>query len=254
MRILLKKTFFIIFLYCNFFFLTSCEIVKRYFVTEPDCSNVYGKVFEKGKKLKRKALFEGADNCLQKEKFSEAVFLFEKLLLNLKRNQDSIVEIKKVEKKLAEISFYKTENYEKAIKYYVDLLKKPIKLEEKFFFQKQISESFLYLKKYEQALKEVNKCFYKEISLKEKKEAVLLKSRILIEKKAFEQALSFFEKQMDKFPEEEAFFREYRAFIYETKKEFLSAIEELEKIEPTNLFIKKKIQKLRERQSNQPGF
>lgn len=252
-RIRLKRASFII-LVCGALFLSSCEAIKKFFYVRTGCFNIYESVFEKGAEQKKQILFKGARDCLKKEEFRKAVFLFEKLLLSLKRIKSAAREAVEVEKKLAEISFYKTKNYEKALKYYIDLLKKPLELKERFLFQKQVAESFLYLKKYEQALREINKCFFKGISPREEKEAVFLKSRILVEKKAFDQALPFFESQIDKFPEEEKFFREYKAFIYEDKKDFLSAIEELEKVEPTNSFIKQKIWKLRERQNNQPGF
>ena len=75
-----------------------------------------------------------------------------------------------------------------------------------------------------------------------------------MKKKSFDQALLFFEKQIKRFPEEEDFFREYKAFVYEAEKKFFFAIEELEKIKSVKPFVQQKIQKLRERQSQQPGF
>ena len=227
-----------------------------FFMDSLDCETAYKRIFKGGElsiKGKEK-LAKQADNCLKEGKDKQAVFLLERLLKESKRQENRVIEIKQWENKLADLFFHKLKDHEKALKYYTSLLTRPLEPGERFFIQKHISESFFHLKKHNQALREVEKCFFDGISIQQEKEAVFLKARILIEKKDFEQAISFFEKQIEKFPEEEAFFREYLAFTYEAKKDLLSAIKELEKIEPSSLFRKKKIQRLRERQNNQPGF
>ena len=206
------------------------------------------------KKQEKYTLLKRAENCLEKEQFSQAVLLFEKFLLEAKNTPISIKNRREIEKKIADISFYNIKKYNKAIKYYTKLLMEPSNSEKNFLIQKHIAESFFYLKKYNQALKEAEKCFYQGIALKREKELVFLQAHILMEKKDLVLSLSFFEKQIDRFPEEEAFFREYKALIYEARKEFLLAVGELEKIKTPSPFIRQKIHRLLKRQNNQPGF
>lgn len=220
-----------------------------------DCSRVYKKISKKDfLEWKKEKVIEWADKCLEKQQGKAAFLIFELLLRESKKRKDSVLEIKKWEKKLAEISFYTFKDYERALKHYTNLLEKPLNQEEKFSVQYHIAESFFYLKKYSQSLKETEKCFFDGISLDQEKAASFLKARIFMAKKNFKQALLFFEKQIKKFPEEEAFFREYLALIYELKKDFFSAINELEKIQPSNPFIRQKIKRLNDRQKEQPGF
>ena len=220
-----------------------------FFKEEKDCVKAY-EIFSLKKFFLKKKAWKIAEKCLKQKKFLVATNVFENLL----KKENSIKEKKRIEKKIAELSFYKTKNYEKALKHYTKLLKRPQEPGEHFFIQYQITKSFFYLGNQSQALREVEKCFFKGISLKQKKEAFFLKTRILLEKKDFDQALIFINKQIQNFPEEESFLREYLAIIYEAKKEFLSAIKELEKINKPTKFIKKKIKHLYNRQNNQPGF
>ena len=198
-------------------------------------------------------LSEGVEKCLEENQPSSAVFILERLLKSVRKRTSRSIEIKKWGKKLAYLAFYSLKDYEKALKYYTRLLTGPLEPGEKFFFQYHIAESFFYLKKYSQALREVEKCFFEGVSKKQKKQASLFKGRVLIAQKNFKQALLFFKKQIDIFPEEEDLFREYLALVYEVQKDFLSAIKELEKINPSNSFVRKKMKQLMERQTNQPG-
>ena len=251
-----------------FLFLTNCSwrgtfwnvkdflTPPYFFINSLDCETAYG-IISKTKKLSKKdkeKLEKQVDNCLREGKEQQSAFILEWLLEESKRRENRVTEIKQWEKKLAELSFYKLKDYEKALKYYIKLLTRPLKPGEKFSIQYHIAGSYFHLKKYSQSLREIEKCFFQGISLSEEKQASLLKGRIFIAQKQFEPAILFFEKQIKKFPGEEDFFREYLAFIYEAKKDFLSAVKELEKIEPPNAFTKEKIKHLLNRQNNQPGF
>jgi len=243
-------------------FLTNCSwnttvgAVKELFMKSPDCETTYQTISKGGKLSARdeKRLKTQASNCLKEGKEQRSVFILEWLLEKLKTQESRVAEIKKQEKKLADLFFYKIKNYERALKYYVRLLTRPLNPEEKFYIQYHIAESYFHLKKFSQALIEVDKCFFKGISLSKEKQASLLKGRIFIAQKQFAPAVLFFEKQIEKFTEEGDFFREYLAFVYEAKKDFLSAIKELEKIDQPNTFIREKIKRLLNRQNNQPGF
>ena len=220
------------------------------------CEKTHKKLSERNRmsKKEKKQWVNGAEDCLKKNKIELAVFIFEKLLRESKTPRGSLKEIKKWEKTLANLAFYKVKNYEKALKYYILLLTRPLEPGEKFFIQLNVAESFFHLKKYSQALREVEKCFFKGLSIEQKKQALVLKGRIFIAEKQFKKAVELFEKQIVEFPEEENFFREYLALIYEGQKDFLSAIKELEKIQPPRSFVQQKIRRLIERQNNQPGF
>ena len=227
-----------------------------FFKNAGDCEKAYKKISKKASfsKKEKEKFAEQLKHCLKENKIKKAVFIFERLLKESQRQINSVNEIKKWKKKLAELSFYKLKDYEKALKHYTHLLAGPLEPGEKFLIQYHIAESFFYLRKYSQALRELEKCFFDGISMEQRKQALILKGRVFIAQRQFEPALLLFEEQIKKFPKEEAFFREYLAFIYESKKEFSSAIKELEKIDSPNLFIQKKINRLADRQNNQPGF
>ena len=227
-----------------------------FFKTAGDCEKAYKKISKKtGFSKKEKEKFaKQLNHCLKENKTKKAGFILERLLKESQRQRDSVNEIKKWEKKLAELSFYKIKNYEKALKHYSHLLVGPLEPGEEFLIQYHIAESFFYLRKYSQALREGEKCFFDGISMEQRKQALILKGRIFIAQRHFEPAILLFEEQIGKFPEEEAFFREYLAFIYESKKDFSSAIKELKKIDSPNPFLQQKINRLTDRQNNQPGF
>lgn len=235
--------------------LSSKNINPLSFFKKPSCDKAYKKILENKElsnkeinRLEKKALL-----CLKEDKVFQAIFIFERLLRELKNLPAEELKALAIEKKIAELSF-KTKNYEKALKYYSRLLEKNLNAEEWFVVQFHIAESFFYLKKHSQALREVEKCFLKEPSIEQRKQVIVLKGRILIAQKKFEPAILLFEKQIERFPNEEPFFREYLALIYESKKDFVSAVNELKKIKPASLFINQKIQRLLQRQNNQPGF
>ncbi len=244
----------------SFVFLSSCSSnfnLKKldpfeFFDKSLSCNKVYKKLSQKKLiKYERIKLGQQADQCVQTGQIKTAFLIFEKLLEESEKQSASLREIKKWQKKLADLAFYKLQNYEKALKYYTSLLKKPLGPGEKFSIQYHIAESFFYLEKYSQTLRELKKCFFNGISKEQEKTASLLKGRVFMAQKKFNQALLFFEGQIKKFPEEENFFREYLALVYELKKDFVSAVEELKKIRPSSPFIEDKIQSLSERQNRQ---
>lgn len=202
------------------------------------------------KSLSEEELEKALETCLKQKSPRLALFILER---QIEKSRD-IKKTKEGELKSAELAFYQLKDYEKALKYFHRLLKKPLKPGEKFFIQYHIAESYFYLQKYSQAQREIGKSFSKGLSLSDRKKAWALKARIFMAGKDFEPAIELFQSQIKKFPEEESFFREYLALIYESKNDFFSAIEELEKIKSQNSFIRQKIQRLRERQNNQPGF
>lgn len=252
---MLKRLFLIIItLSCNL--LTNCHWWKALQHKKPlSCHELYKQIAGKALSQKqRDRIKKQGIKCLETKKdINFKVLILESVLQAAQRQNASVTEMKYWEKMLAELSFSSLKNYEKSLKYYTRLLRRPLGLGEKFFIQYRIAESFFHLQNYSQALREIEKCFFTGVSRKQEKQAGLLKARTLIAHKQNEKALLFLETQIEKFKEEEKFLREYRALIYEQQKDFASAIKELEKIHPSTPFIEQKIQNLAHKENQTRG-
>lgn len=205
----------------------------------------------KGWNLKQEEFaFQAAAFCEKKGRFSAALFFYETLLSEMGDNKKSF----QIKKTVAGLFFYKLKNYQKAIVYYQDLLKRAKSEREKFDMGYHLSESFRHLKKPSQALFEVNRILSFRGSVKNRKKAVLLKSSLLLSLKKYDEAEVFFRQQILKYPGQERFFRQYLALVFEHQFKTLAAIRELEKIKPSDAFVEQKIKALYERLENQPGL
>jgi len=173
------------------------------------------------------------------------------LLKNYSRKR-FILKLKWLEKKTAELAYYKWADFEKALKYYTRLLERPLEPGEHFLFQYQIARSFLKLKKNSQALIEAEKCFFKGISKLEKRKAILLKLEVLISLKDFSLAEKLIKSALKDLPEDQDFLRESLAIIYESENRLSLAVEELKQIQNPSSFIEIKIKRLEQRLKNQP--
>ena len=202
----------------------------------------------------RQAFLKKAEICLKEKKTKKAVFILEELLRRDKFTKTKTEEIKSLTKALAEKSFYQLKNYEKALKHYNSLLGFFLSAPEKFSTHYHIAKSFYYLQKHSQALIEIEKAVFDGISMEERERVLILKGRIFMAQNQFDKASRFFQKQIEDYPQRQDFFREYLAFVYESQKKFSLAVQELEKIEKPSAFIFRRIERLKERQSNQPGF
>ena len=196
----------------------------------------------------RKFALKAARNCEIAKDYFSALFFYEAFLSEVKGDEDL-----KITKTVAEMLFYKIQNYEKALKYYENLRKQTKKTKEQFEAGYHISECFHHLQKYLQALSEVDKILSLRVSHKDRQKAVLLKSSVLMHLKDYETAVPFFREQIKEYPEKEEFFRQYLAFIFESQAKILAAIKELEKIKPSRPFLEKKIEALYKRLQRQPG-
>ena len=239
-------------LFILFFVLLSCSSDKLlfFFKRKSACEKKEKNLYKKP----RQAFLKKAELCFKEKKIKRAVFILEQLLKRDKITKTKQEEVKSLTKLLAEKSFYQLKDNEKALKHYKALLKFSLNPSEKASVQKHISKNFYHLKKYSQALIEVEKVFLEKISMEERKQALFLKAEIFIAQNQFDKARDLFLKQIEDYPEQKDFFREYLAFIYESQKNFSLAIQELEKIEKPSAFILSQIERLKERQSNQPGF
>lgn len=239
--------FFIILLFVGIFFLLE----KKFVFVKKDCLSLYNQQLKQVKLLEKKlSLLNQVESCsTEKESWLILNFLLQRVL-----EKKDILEIKKVERKIAEISFYKWKNYQRAIKFYNRLLDKAFEPGERFLYQYQIADSFFHLEKFSQALIEIKKTFFEGISKEQKKRALSLKFQILLFQKDFLSVEKLLRKKLKEFPEDHDFLRESLAFVYETQKKFLLAIEELKRIEKKSVFLEEKIKRLENRQSEQVVF
>ncbi|MCY4321999.1 MAG: hypothetical protein OXC37_06340 [Bdellovibrionaceae bacterium] len=239
------------FLIC-LFFLSACFSDKTFFhfFKKESCEKKIKNFY----KASREIFLDKAKTCLKENKPKQAVIILEHLLQRDKIQEVNFEQQKELTKELANKSFYYLKNYRKALKYYTALLKMPLKPREKISIQHYKAKSFYYLKKHSQALKEIEKNLTKELSIEERKKALLLKAEIFIAQNQFDKAGHLFQNQIESFPDQEDFFRENLAVIYESQKKFSMAIEELEKIEKPSSFVLKKIKRLKARKNNQPRF
>ena len=236
-------------------FIIFCFISLPSFIFfRPACERYLSQSSQKTLSAKKKALiFKKGSLCLSQTSSSDkGLLILEQLLKKALQDKDSQT-VKNIEKKLAQHSFYVSKDYDKALRYYTQLLKRPLGPGEQFYFQYQIADSFFQLKKPDQALLELEKCFFKGISLEQEKKAFFLKLSVLIFQKNFVLAEQLLQKKLES-SQEPDLLREYLALVYESQKEFLKAIEELKKIKKASPFVEKKIKRLMERQINQPGF
>jgi len=225
------------------FFKDQIKILKK------DCSSLYKKhskkAFHKTLSLKQESLWVQLLETCSTEK--ELWFLTDALL---KQSKNELLKQKEIEKKVVKQAYYKWKNYEKAIKYYTKLLQKPLEQGEMFLFQYQLASSYFKLDKNYQALVELEKSLFEGISRQERRKALYLKLQILQKDPSSSEAL--IKKLLIEFPEDESFLRESLAVLYESQNQFSRSIQELKQIKKQTSFIKQKIKRLEERQSNQP--
>ena len=162
--------------------------------------------------------------------------------------------VRATEKKLAWLSFYKINDYEKAVFYYDRLLNQNPFGEDWFENQYGLAESFFKLKKHSQSLLEVEKILKRNhLPLKNKQKALQLKGSLLMALGEYDRAIIFFKNQAEQFPERAEIFLKYLAIIFETQGRYQLAIEELKKI--SNPAAEEKIRTLTRRLARRPkGF
>ena len=243
-----------------FFFLTlttGCFLILKTgkgFLRK-DCSSLYKKyskkIFKPEFKLslnQERVLIQNLDSCsIEKELW----FLVD--LISKKYSKENLIlKQKEIEKKSAKLAYYKWKNYEKAIKYYSRLLKRPLDPGELFLFQHQIASSYFKLEKSSQSLIELEKSFFAGMTKQERRKAFFFKLQIFLFQKDFSSSENLIKKLLKEFPKDQDFLRETLAVLYESQNKLSLAIEELKEINKETLFIKSKIKRLEERLENQP--
>ena len=238
-------------LFCGQSLRGGCEKSYNRFLKNPECFKNPFKPLDQAEKLKGLISL-----CLKENRPKLSLKLYEFLLKSAEK-ESLALEILFFEESLAELSFSVLKNYEKALKYYVSLLGKALPLDKEAFVRLRVAESFFLLNKPSQALREIGALQKLALSAKQKRQVLFLKARVfsIVEDEARgKEALVFLKKMIEKYPQQADYFREYLAMIHESNKNFLSAIEELEKMKSSHSWARDKIRRLKERQQSQPGF
>lgn len=197
---------------------------------------------------KQKLFALRAGRTCEEKKTPIAVLFYERWL---KEFESATEKTREMEKKLAELSFYKLRDYEKAIFYYDRLLTQDSSGKDLFDLQYGLSESFFKLKKYSQSLLEVEKILkQKSLRPEDRQKALQLKGSLLMALEEYDKAIDFFKIQVERFPERAKTFHKYLALIFETQGRYQLAIEELKKISSPS--SAEKIEALTRRLSRRP--
>ena len=162
--------------------------------------------------------------------------------------------------KQADICFEITQKYEQALALYSFLKKQAgLSRKKKQFYAFRMALSYFELGKWNRSLKEVESLLKSAHPLfpvtPNREEKLFLQARIFLMQRDYERAEQVLQEIQKTYP---AFFKEhglifYLSFIYEARKEFNQAVQELEAFGNTSEFLAHKIKRLKIRQSNQPG-
>ena len=159
---------------------------------------------------------------------------------------------------IAQICFENLLDYGQAVSEYERLLRLQLKPEEAFHFRLNLAKAQFQLNNLEQSGNELDVLLAQKHSDDEAFEAEVLKANILVAQKKQADAALLWEKILKDFPERSK--KENVALnlvvCYEEQKDFGKAIEVLERMKsnyPNPEFLEIRIQRLRQRRSNQPG-
>ena len=219
--------------------------------------NHFKKVVEKN--VKTPLAIKAAQECArithyQLKRFREASDYYKHVILYAPEARDRI----EAQKKLADLHFSQTQDYNQAIAEYSRLLDLPHTPDEDLVYRLAIARSYFYLNNFFQAQVEIetiaNRGQNKDLLF----EAFLLKSNILLTTKKLDDAIITLKQMISSYPERAKAenIGLILAVTYEEQKNFPKAIETLEQIKdtyPRKAFIEQKIKTLRERQAHLPG-
>ena len=163
-------------------------------------------------------------------------------------------------KKHADTAFEKVKDYEQALVSYSVLKEQAVLPSEKSVYTVRMARSYFERGKWESALREIQSLLKKEekergFSASELAKALFLKARIHLMQEEYLKAEKEFQQIQALYPlyfkEQEMFL--YLSFIYEERKDFHKALEELKAFQHSSAFLKQKMNRLKIRQKNQPG-
>jgi tetratricopeptide (TPR) repeat protein len=159
---------------------------------------------------------------------------------------------------IAQIYFENLLDYDEAVEEYERLLRLQLKPDDAFHFRLNLAKSHFQLNNLEQAGNELDVLLAQKHTSDEVFEAKVLRANILVAQKKQADAAVLWQDIMKEFPERSK--KENVALnlvvCYEEQKDFGKAVEVLERMKadyPNPEFLDVRIQRLKERQSNQPG-
>ena len=188
------------------------------------------------------------------KKFPDAIALYKHIILYAPNEGDRLA----AQKKLAELYFSQSLDYNQAIAEYSRLVETPHSHAEDGVYRFAIARSYFYLNNFFQATVEIDKI----LSLKPSEElgfdALMLKANIYLSTKKLDEAIATLQDLIKRYParSKKETVGLVLAICYEEQKNYAKAVEMLESIKddyPRKQFIESKIKTLRERQSLQPG-
>lgn len=190
----------------------------------------------------------------EQKKFKEAIGFYKHIVLYSPDETERV----EAQKKIADIYFNQTLDYNQAIVEYSRLLDLPHSKEQEAHYRLAIARSYFYLSNSFQAQVEI------DTILKEKPkgdllfDALHLRANLLVSVKNFETAAEVFKRLIEEFPKRAGAenIGLALALCYEEQKNYVKAIETLETLKdsyPRKSFIENRIKSLKERQSYLPG-
>lgn len=173
------------------------------------------------------------------------------------RSPDS-VERQKAQMQIAQIDFENLLDYDQAVQEYERLLHLNLAPEESFHLRLNLAKSQFQLNNLDQASNELDVLLSQKRSPDEAFEAKVLKANIMVAHHRQSEAASLWEEIIKDFPERSKKGNVALNLVvcYEELKEFGKAIEVLERMKsgyPNPEFLELRIERLRQRQFNQPG-
>jgi tetratricopeptide (TPR) repeat protein len=188
------------------------------------------------------------------KRFPEAVALYKHVILYAPKESDRL----DAQKKLADLYFSQSLDYNQAIAEYSRLLETPHSHEEDGRYRFAIARSYFYLNNFFQSTVEIDKILASKPQDELGFDALMLKANIFLSTKKLDDAILTLQELMKRYSAraKKETVGLVLAICYEEQKNYGKAIETLEAIKddyPRKGFIDSKIKTLRERQSLQPG-
>ncbi len=242
--------FFLFFLMSACFYFTDPIRKAEKALRKGDCKQARHFFLLDGEKGKIEFAERAAKACVSHSAV-EAVFFYDYLF---RREKDMAKRIP-IRESLADVYFTNQRNYEKAIEEYFFLKGQTVSMGKKYLYSFRIALSYFEMGKWELSLKETETLLSTRLKGENLLSVLFLLGRVLLMQEKYTDAGKVFKRIQHEdpvyFKENKLFF--YLSFIYESRKEFHQAIIELRNFQNTSEFLADKIERLKVRQSKQPG-
>lgn len=191
---------------------------------------------------------------LEAKNYPSALVFYKHLILQ----SPDPMERKTAQRAIAQIYFENLQDFDQAVFEYEKLLKQDNTADEAFKYRLNLAKSHLQLNNSEQALNELNILLEKSPDNEQVFDIKMIKANVQVSNRQLADAAATWENILKEFPERAA--KEKVALnlavCYEEMKNFdraIGVLEGLRETYPEPEFLDKRIERLRERASNQPG-